>query len=343
MPRSAIAKHLKWIGAAIAEPDYTIWGASPVMDKDGRVHLYASRWPEPKVAPAWAKSSEVAHYVAEKPEGPFTFHDVVMTGSGIPGRWDRYSAHNPEVHVYDGRYVLTYISNSDYRHPAHPADQHIGMALADSPNGPWRRVGKTGEVLADSPDPRHWTHGSQVVNPAMIKVGNKYHLYFKAHDTRPGKPNDLVYGLAIADRLEGPYVMQDEPLTGGGMIEDATVFMWKDKLCMITTDNHGQVTGVRGGGVLWVSTDGGFSFDPRLTQLAYDRIPAYDPDYGKHPIAKIYGPDPKLERPKVLMIDGKPAYLYAAGGWNVIGGQRTVNYVLKIDITDADGPMPTAS
>ena len=72
VPESSLAKALVWKGVAIEEPDFTIWGASPIL-ADGKVHLFAARWPEANVDPAWRKSSEIAHYVADKPEGPFRF------------------------------------------------------------------------------------------------------------------------------------------------------------------------------------------------------------------------------------------------------------------------------
>ncbi len=338
-PKSAIARGLEWVGVAVEEPDYTIWGASPILGKDGKVHLFVARWPEANVDPGWRKSSEIAHYVADRPEGPFAFVDVAVAGTG-KDTWDQWSAHNPEIRLYEGKYALLYISNSDYRQPPHPLNQHIGMVTATSLDGPWRRVGKDGEILADAPDPGHWTHGSQVVNPALLEVGGKYLLYFKSRDHRPGRPVHPFYGLAIADRLEGPYVMQSEPLTSGGTIEDGSVFLWKNHVCLLTTDNHGLVTGIRGGGVLWVSRDGGLSFDPELTQVGFDRIPAYYRDYDPKLITRVYGPDPKFERPKVLMIEGQPAYMYAPSGWNVTGGKRTVCHVLRIRTTPESGPLP---
>ena len=72
VPESALAKALVWQGVAIAETNYTIWGASPVV-ADGRYHLFAARWPEASVDPAWRKSSEIARYVSDQPEGPFRF------------------------------------------------------------------------------------------------------------------------------------------------------------------------------------------------------------------------------------------------------------------------------
>ena len=85
------------------------------------------------------------HYVADKPEGPFRFRDVALAGTGEE-TWDWCSAHNPEVRYYEGKFVLLYVSNSDYHQPPHPLNQRIGMATAPSPDGPWTRGGGGGRA-----------------------------------------------------------------------------------------------------------------------------------------------------------------------------------------------------
>jgi hypothetical protein len=273
--------------------------------------------------------------VAPRPEGPFRFSGVALRGTGQE-TWDKYGPHNPEIRFFEGKYVLLYIANPDYRQPPHPFNQSIGMAIADSPGGPWKKVGKDGMILTASPDAAHFTHGRQIVNPTLLRVGGRYHLYFKTAGVVAGT---TVFGLAVSDRLEGPYAMRPRPITPKGVtIEDATAFEWKGKICLLTTDNHGDVTGVHGGGALWVSEDG-VSFNPQWTQLGFDTIPAYLPGYDPLHATRVYGGYPKFERPKILTIDGKPAYLYASSGWNVLGGKRTVSYVLRIDLRPEDGPI----
>ena len=117
---------------------------------------------------------------------------------------------------------------------------------------------------------------------------------------------------------------------------------WNGKICLLTTDNHGKVTGIYGGGALWVSEDG-MKFNPAWTQLGYDRIPAYYKEYDAQKVRRVYGRAAKLERPKVLMIDNQPAYLYAPSGWAVHGGSRTVSYVLRINLPDDAGPVPSTA
>jgi hypothetical protein len=337
VPVSSIAANLRWIGPAISEQNYTTWGASPVIGEDGRTHLFAARWPEANVDPAWRKSSEIAHYVADKPEGPFEFVRVVATGSGKTGDWDAFAPHNPEIKKFGDTYALFYIGNTDYHQPPHPYNQTIGMMTAKSLDGPWKSIG---QVLASSPDPDHWTHGMQVVNPAIIKHKGRFLLYFKSR--QKGTPGS-AYAVATSDRLTGPYTLPDQPLTSKEVtIEDGTVFKWKDKICLITTDNHGQVTGEEGGGALWVSDDG-LSFNPAWTQLGYYRAPKYKIDLDLGSVKRVYGGAPKLERPKILTMAGEPTYLYAPSGWVLHGGDRTANYVLKIDLPEGASPMPSAT
>lgn len=325
-PISFIAKNLEWKGVAINDPDYSIWGCAPVVGDDGKTHLYAARWPEKNVDPAWRKSSEIAHYVADTPEGPFTFSDIVVQGTGKE-TWDKYAPHNPEVKKVGDRYVLLYIGNTDYQQPPHPANQRTGMMIANSPYGPWKKVGKDGFILgADDPDKWNYDSGNGAVNPALLEMNGKYYLYFKTK----GK-DGLKYGLAIADELEGPYTILDKPVTSNkGTLEDGTVFYYKGHVYLLTTDNHGTNTGIKGGGTLWKSKDG-MTFKLEDASIGYKLLADYCQDYDPSRVVKIYGGHPKLERPKILMIDGKPSYLYGPSGWNFFGGDRTVCHVLKIN------------
>ena len=65
-----------------------------------------------------------------------------------------------------------------------------------------------------------------------------------------------------------------------------------------------------------------------------------DEDYDPSNAKRVYGGAPKMERPKVLVIDGKPSYLYGPSGWAIHGGDRTACCVPRIDLPDGAGPMP---
>ena len=321
------ASQLEWTGIKIEDKNYTIWGSSPILGDDGKVHVFLARWPEKNVNPAWRKSSEIAHYVAETPESEYLFSDVAVKGSDIEGSWNRYGPHNPEIRKYGDTYVLLYIANSDFKKPSHPKNQAIGMLTSVSPYGPWKKTGKNGLIFSPELFPDSWVSKSQVgmVNPTMMKVGEKYHIYFKVRIN-----NHSEFGVAISDHIEGPYTIYDKPITDNKTsIEYASAFEMNGKYYLVTTDNHGKNTGIRGGGILWESTDG-INFSLEKSSLAYELIPTYYKDYNLENVKKIYGNAPKFERPKFLMIDGVPAYLYAPSGWNLEGKDRTVCHILKI-------------
>jgi len=315
------ADNWQYTGIAIEEPGYTVWGTSPIVGDDGKIHLFVARWPaELKVDPGWRSHSEIAHYVGSSPEGPFLFSDIALKGSGKE-TWDKFGAHNPAIHEVGDRYVLLYIENNDPAQPPHPANQKIGMAVSESLYGPWVKVNGDGLILSPPTDDKYWNYQASngVNNPALFQhPGGGFFLYFKSEG---GK-----MGLAIARQIEGPYVQLPIPVTSNNQaIEDGYAFYYQGKVCLLTTDNHGLIE--KGGGLLWKSDDG-IRFDeveqgfyPVVKYLGRDKLKMASKHYGGDII--------KFERPQVLLINGEPAYLYAPSGYHFFGKASTASYILK--------------
>ncbi len=332
---SDFCRVLEYVGVAVDEPGYHCWGTSPVMDDEGKVHLFVARYPSrtglidlvsyPRSFNAgWRHDSEIAHYVGDGPEGPFEFSDVAMRGTG-EDTWDRYGYHNPCIQRVDGKYVLIFIANScgiTKGPTGNTGTQRTGMAVSDSPYGPWKKVGPDGGlILPRCEDRENWNYRGGGVNPAFSKNPNtgKYHLFFKGKGAR--------MGLAIADKLEGPYVRQLEPIsTSERRVEDGTAFVSGGKFYLLTTDNHG--VNVRGGGLLWKSDDG-ITFDA-TPKIGYQSPKSYLPSSSnKGGWRKSYYGAGTFQRPQILLIDGRPTYLYVASGSSVTGGDGSLSYVLK--------------
>ncbi|MCK5471248.1 MAG: glycoside hydrolase family protein [Cyclobacteriaceae bacterium] len=317
------ADHWQYVGIAVSEPGYTIWGTSPIIGDDGKIHLFVARWPsELDVDPGWRSHSEIAHYVGDSPEGPFQFSDISLQGTGKE-TWDKFGAHNPAIHKVGNKYVLLYIGNDDPKPPAHPSNQKIGMVISSSLNGPWEKVNKDGLILSPPDNNKYWNYKALngVNNPALLQhPDGGYFLYFKSHG---GK-----MGVAIAQEIEGPYVQLPIPVTTNNQaVEDGYAFIYEGKICLLTTDNHGLIE--KGGGILWKSDDG-IHFDekdqgfyPAVKYLGEEKLKSAKKHYGGNII--------KFERPQVLMIDDKPAYMYAPSGYHFFGGESTVSYVLKFN------------
>jgi hypothetical protein len=320
-PKAPLADRWEYVGIAVEEPGYTVWGTSPIQDEEGQVHLFVARWPrELKVDPGWRSHSEIAHYVGPSPEGPFHFSDLALTGSGEE-TWDKYGAHNPAIHKVGDHFVLLYIGNNNPETPPHPANQHIGMATSTSLFGPWEKVNGNGLILSPPADSSHWNYKATngVNNPALLCHPNgEFYLYFKSEGGQ--------MGLATARNIEGPYVQLPEPVTANRQtIEDGYAFIYRNKICLLTTDNHGIME--KGGGLLWESEDGllfylaGQGFYPALKYLGKKALQKAKRHYG----GKII----KFERPQVLMVDKEPKYLYVTSGYHFFGKESTASYVMR--------------
>ncbi len=328
----AFADQWEFVGTAIEEPGYTIWGTSPIWGDDGQVHLFVARWPcELNVDPGWRTHSEIAHYVGDSPEGPFVFSDIAIKGDIEEGKApcnpaihkikNVYAAHNPAIHKVDSLYALFYIVNDGIEE--HPSNQYICLATSKSLDGPWEKKGDNGKILAPPTNPDYWNYKASngVNNPAFLQHPNGgYFLYFKSEKAR--------MGLAFAENLEGPYVQLPFPVTSNDRsIEDGYAFMYQEKFALLTTDNHGMIES--GGGILWTSEDG-INFN--AFEKGFHRINQYTETDMKQ-VAVHYGSKnqtyAKFERPQVLLKNGIPDYMYLPSGTNIYGGNCTVSYILK--------------
>ncbi|WP_145281670.1 glycoside hydrolase family protein [Pirellulimonas nuda] len=309
---------LEFVGVAVEEPGYHVWGSSAVIGLEGKTHLFVSRWPITAGFGAWLTDCEVARYIGDRPEGPFTFCEVVLKGSGRE-TWDRGSPHNPTVHKVGDQYVLLYIANQGGNKKQRVASQRIGMVVADRPEGPWKKVGADGLILSIPEEPTVWSYGSTVGvnNPALLlHPDGRFFLYYKAM-----KLGDVRrMGVAVADNLEGPYVFHKDPLTSNrSEIEDGYAFVENGTICLLTTNNHA------GTGYLWTSEDG-IHFDEPL--VGFEKIEKYvSPDLLKDATTHR---GKKFERPQVLLQNGKPTHLYVASGVNLRGGRGTCSCVLRV-------------
>ena len=333
LPYSKMALSAKLIGTAISEPDWYNWCVSPIMGEDGKVHVFSSRWPAAEGMDGWyGENAQIAHFVGDKPDGPFEYVGSVMKTEIFPDKNTMAGPHNPRLEFIDGKYVLLYICQN----PSNRGKQRVGMMVADQLEGPWHFAGKDGIMVESSPNPNHWTYNAAIGadNPAFIKIEGKYYIYYKC-----GTPEHMKakYGYAVSDNLEGPYTMCDAPITDNvSYIEDAQAFKVKDTYYLLTTDNLGGNTGVFGNLILWQSTTG---LDFKLADAKIAMGNGFDYWGTEEEKTKLFETpnlfirdhSGKLERPAVLMINGKPEYLYAVVDVNLNGKSVSESYVFKID------------
>lgn len=307
---SDFCNRLKAKGRILEEEGWYIWGCSPIYDRDGKVHIFFSRWPVETGFKGWRTDSEIAHAVADQPEGPYTVMGTVLEGRG-GDYWDSMTIHNPTIHFVNDNYYLFYIGNSDGT-----ADtQRIGLATAESLYGPWRRISDNEPLLDVSEDRGCWD-SYITTNPALlVHEDSRFWLYYKAWD----RYNDGLrkMGIAIADNIEGPYIKHDKnPIIDfsdrGAQVEDAYVYREKDEYHMIMRDMG--VFGDRSG--LHLCSEDGLNWSEPL--IGYKSCDAYFDDK-----------DQRFERPQVLVKGQKAAYLFLA----LAGGQygTSTGAVLEVD------------
>ena len=118
--------------------------------------------------------------------------------------WDAASVFTPNILVAEGKYWLFYTGIS--KNMKVKPDSKIGIAVSDSPAGPWERL-PNNPVLKNGPNKADFD--SHLVDDSCLIVRDgKYWFYYKGRQL--GKsPSQTQMGLAIADKPGGPYVRHE--------------------------------------------------------------------------------------------------------------------------------------
>lgn len=132
--------------------------------------------------------------------------EPMAIGKGKPGSWEGASVFTPNILVAQDRYWLFYTGTSRKFGKGFNPDSKIGIAVSDSPDGPWQRLA-TNPALSNSEHPGDFD--SHLVDDACLITRNgKYWFYYKGRQLGKG-PGQTQMGLAIADHPRGPYVRHD--------------------------------------------------------------------------------------------------------------------------------------
>ena len=322
---------------AFESEGYWVWGSSVIKGNDGKYHMFVSRFPKSlPFHPVWMVASEIVHAISDTPEGPYKFSDIALPARGAQ-YWDGRSTHNPRILEYQNKYYLIYMgSTHPFANPTYDqltldspwctvgrSNKRIGLAIADSPYGPWKRFDEP--ILKTKPNT---FYSFLVSNPSpIIQEDGSVMMIFKGRTyVGDDKFSDMALGMAYAPSIEGPYTVLNngQPIfqvDGQGEAEDP--FLWKDSrgYHAIFKDHVAKFTGEKGGGVMAHSPNGiqwTIDKDPK----AYSRTVEWED--GK---VEMQG---QLERPFLLFENGKATHAFfatmnGAGGfdnatqsWNMV-------------------------
>ncbi|GIV80033.1 family 43 glycosylhydrolase [Litorilinea aerophila] len=151
-------------------------------------------------------------------------------GRGPAGAFDDRSVFTPEIFVHEGKYYLVYqVVQAPY---VLRVKEHVAMAVADSPDGPWRKLpapilspADNGIWLGEKDDrfavvEKGDFDSHKVHDPCLIYYRDRFYLYYKGEQMGEGMTfggREIRWGVAIADQPEGPYVKSEyNPITNSG-------------------------------------------------------------------------------------------------------------------------------
>ena len=307
-----------------ADPKYFQWGGSVIRDQDGTYHMFYSRWPRNNARGmrGWLYESEIARAAAAKPEGPYQHKEVVLKGFGKPQpeRWDASNAHNPHVarmkDTVSGkyRYYLYFIATRDDDNMQSDwmdniINQRVGVAVADSLQGPWKRHK---EPVVTMPNAALYHY---LVNPGVCQLPDGRFLMVlkgrgKGENSR--KPGAYLQGWALADRPEGPFIVQKNLLIPSSLLaEDPYVWVQDGWILAVVKDWHGKISGTKGisfvRGKMQADNTVQWSI-PKHAIVARKEI-RWDDEIS----TKLNA----IERPSILVNEkGQPTHLFAAASVN---------------------------
>lgn len=298
--------------AIFEDSTYYIWGASSIKGEDGKYHLYYSRWDKKHGFSAWVTHSEIAHAVSENLFGPYTHHDVALPERGADF-WDGHTTHNPTIHKFGNKYYLYYMGNKGNRvatkglNWSHRNAQKIGVAVAESPYGPWKRFDTP---LLDASADSTASDALAVNNPSVVqRPDGKILMVYKAIGRKKPLPfgGPVVHMSALADSPTGPFVKNPNlAFTCEGTnfaAEDPFIWVQGNRFYAIVKDMAGVFTHRGRSLALFTSEDG---VDWKQAKHPYVSDLHLNWEGGKCDTVS------RLERPQIYMENGLPKALFLA-------------------------------
>jgi hypothetical protein len=241
----------QWLGqvprhSVLAEPGYYVWGGCVVQD-GGKYHMFYERWPTNTYAfgDGWLFNAEVAHAVADTPDGPFTPTGVVLgkrPNDPNFAYWDSQSQQNPHIRQFGSKFYLYFMATVDPGTNSWPGisqrnriqrNQRIGVIVADSmsqmldtnyvnsvrPSVPIiSPVYSTNAATDRTTNPTDYA-GNRIVNNQTViqRPDGKYQLIYKSN--WPQSPG-YGHGFALADDPAGPFTLVPGPIFSDQARED---------------------------------------------------------------------------------------------------------------------------
>ncbi len=190
-------------------------------------------------------------YAAGSDDGRTWVEKGEAIAKGKAGAFDCTATFTPNILVWRNRYWLYYTAVGPGFDNGPYADRNrtaIGLAAADSPHGPWRRVSER-PVLQSTRDPKRFD-SYRVDDTCFIVRDGRIWMYYKGRQWK-NTPRNTKMGVAVAERPEGPFAR----LNGGEPVQDSghEVLVWPHVAGVMSlvsnTGPHGMTLQYAGDGV----------------------------------------------------------------------------------------------
>jgi len=189
---------------------------SNVIKVDGYYYVYYTK------GPVWNDFGTEWHgsvWGARSKDGKNWEEVGEMVPRGDDGEWDHWAAYTPNILVDDGKYYLYYTGQPENQAADGPI--HIGVAVSDSPEGPFRKH-KDNPIFSPTGNQGDFD-GHRVDDASVIPRNGAYWMYYKGRALAEGGEADLSevsrtkVGLAVSDTPVGPWDRYEKnPVIGAG-------------------------------------------------------------------------------------------------------------------------------
>lgn len=153
-------------------------------------------------------------WCAKSEDEGFSWTEVgQMLDVGAPGQWDSQAVFTPNILFAAGKYYLYYTgvkptpgnAKGEFENNNISDITAIGVAVADSPEGPFKRINQT-PILKVSVEPEKFD-SYRVDDASLLYRNGLYWLYYKGRSLLGGQggPAHTAMGVAYAKNPEGPY------------------------------------------------------------------------------------------------------------------------------------------
>jgi predicted GH43/DUF377 family glycosyl hydrolase len=160
-------------------------------------------------------------WCASSKDGGYTWKEEgEVLGKGNPGHFDSQATFTPNIMEANNKYYLFYTgvspttgrSDGVFENNSTTDITAIGLAVADSPTGPFLRI-ENNPVLEVSNKAEDFD-SYRVDDAALLFRDGKFWLYYKGRSREHGRegPSKTQMGVAFSNQIKGPYEKYGNPI-----------------------------------------------------------------------------------------------------------------------------------